>query len=368
MMMNNPTMLSYIRREQPVLERLLASYPKQITAALADAPQQAQRWLVLASGSGINAANSARFYMQKIAGLQVTVMAAEQYLAYETADPNVDVIIGVTLTASDATLQGAIEKAKAASQAHTIMLTNQKGTELVELADVSCDLLTGKETIPYITLSFQAIVLALMLLALRSAENQGLLDELTINQELDELGFLIESMTHTVQQANDFYRKFTIDFTNAPAFSAIGADVLAGTLAEMQSKFPAILRVPTHGYSLTEFTSSGFMGAHENHRQFYIELETNSTDMDGLQAVKTYESRLTPHIYTISLTGADPEIDDEQTLQLEAVTDPYKAPLIAIIPFQVLAWFIAKSRGINLNHPRFADFQSTINPEQASQN
>jgi len=367
MMMNNPTMLSYIRREQPVLERLLASYPKQITAALTDAPQQSQHWLVLASGSGINAANSARFYMQKIANLQVTVIAADQYLTYETADPNVNVIIGVTLTASDATLQGAIEKAKAASQAHTIMLTNQKGTELVELVDASCDLLTGKETIPYITLSFQAIVLALMLLAVRSAENQGLLTELAINQELDELGFLIESMTHTVQQANDFYRKFTIDFTNAPAFTGIGANVLAGTLAEMQSKFTAILRVPTRGYSLTEFTHSGYMGAHENHRQFYIELATDPADIAQLQAVKTYESRLTPHIYTISLTGEAPTIDDEQTLQLEAVADPYKAPLIAIIPFQVLAWFIAKSRGINLNHPRFADFQTMINLEQPRQ-
>lgn len=34
MMMNNPTMLSYIRREQPVLERLLTNYPKQINGGL----------------------------------------------------------------------------------------------------------------------------------------------------------------------------------------------------------------------------------------------------------------------------------------------------------------------------------------------
>ena len=100
------------------------------------------------------------------------------------------------------------------------------------------------------------------------------------------------------------------------------------------------------------------MGTHEDHCQFYLEINTDPAVMTQLQAVKTYESRLTPHIYTISLTGDQPTINDDQTLQLEAVADPYKAPLLAIIPFQVLAWFIAKSRGINLNHPMYADFQA----------
>ncbi|MGX6393369.1 SIS domain-containing protein, partial [Lactiplantibacillus pentosus] len=100
---------------------------------------------------------------------------------------------------------------------------------------------------------------------------------------------------------------------------------------------------------------------HEDHCQFYIEINTDPAVMEQLQAVKTYESRLTPHIYTISLTGEQPAVNDDQTLLLDPVTDPYKAPLMAIIPFQVLAWFIAKSRGINLNHLMYQDFQKAIN-------
>ncbi|TBX38067.1 SIS domain-containing protein [Lactiplantibacillus paraplantarum] len=361
MMMNNPTMLSYIRREQPVLERLLSSYPRQITDALADTPQHPQHWLILATGSRINAANTARLYMQKTAALQVTVAAADLYLTYEEADPSVDVIIGISLTANDPTMLAAIKKARTNSNAHTIIITDQKDTALTEIADATCDLLTGKETVPYITLSFQAIVLTLMLLAVRSATDRNILTELAANQELDEFSFLIENMNPTVQRANDFYRKFTIDFTNSPQFTSIGANVLAGTLAEMQAKFTEILRVPTHGYSLASFTHGGFMGTHENHCQFYIEINTDPAVMAQLQAVKKYEARLTPHIYTISLTGDQPTVNDDQTLQLEAVTDPYKAPLLAIIPFQVLAWFIAKSRGINLNHPMYEDFQTAIN-------
>ncbi|KZU39724.1 SIS domain-containing protein [Lactiplantibacillus plantarum] len=358
MMMNNPTMLSYIRREQPVLERLLTNYPKQITAALTATPDHPQHWLILATGSRLNAANTARLYMQKTAALQVTIAAADLYVTYEEADPSVDVVIGISLKDDDPTMQAAIEKAHTASQAHVIIVTNQKSTALTAMADATCDLLTGKESVPYITLSFQAIVLTLMLLAVRSAALQARLTDLAVNQELDEFSFLIESMNPTVQRANDFYRKFTIDFTNAPQFTAIGANVLAGTLTEMQAKFTEILRVPTHGYSLASFTHGGFMGTHENHCQFYLEINTDPAVMTQLQAVKTYESRLTPHIYTISLTGDQPTVNDNQTLQLEAVADPYKAPLLAIIPFQVLAWFIAKSRGINLNHPMYADFQA----------
>lgn len=282
MMMNNPTMLSYIRREQPVLERLLASYPKQITAALESAPKHPQHWLILATGSRLNAANSARLYMQKVAGLQVTLAAADLFVTYEEADPSVDVVIGVSLTEDDPTMLEAINKARAASHAHTIIITDQKESALTDIADATCDLMTGKESVPYITLSFQAIVLTLMLLTVRSAALQERLTELAVNQELDEFSFLIE-------------------------------------------------------------------------------INTDPAVMEQLQAVKMYESRLTPHIYTISLTGEQPAVNDDQTLLLDPVTDPYKAPLMAIIPFQVLAWFIAKSRGINLNHLMYQDFQKAIN-------
>lgn len=359
MMMNNPTMLSYIRREQSVLGNIVAAYPEQITRTLANVPRS-QHWLILATASSRNAANTARLYMQKIAGIHVNVLATDQYLTYETADQDVDVIVAVSLTGDDETTLAALKKAHAASQAYTIAVTAQPDSELAGQCDATCDLLTGKETIPYITLSFQAIVLTLMLLGLRSAANQERLTELEANQELDDFSLIIEKMNYTVQQANDFYRKFTIDFTNAPEFTAIGASVLDGTLAEMQTKFTEIMRVPSRGYTLAQFTKGGYLGAHESHRQFYVELTTDPTVMAQLQAVKDYESRLTPHIYTISLTGEAPASKDEQTLQLTAVEDPYKAPLLAIIPFQVLAWFIAKSKGINLNHPIFTDFHDQI--------
>ena len=85
MMMNNPTMLSYIRREQSVLGNIVAAYPEQITRALANVPRS-QHWLILATASSRNAAKTARLYMQKIAGIHVNVLATDQYLTYETAD------------------------------------------------------------------------------------------------------------------------------------------------------------------------------------------------------------------------------------------------------------------------------------------
>lgn len=363
-MMHNPTMLSYIRREQAVLEQLVASFPTQIDQAMAPVTKDARHWVILAMGSTYNAATTARLYMQKIAGLQVDVLAADQYLTYEPANPNVDVLIGISLSGESQTIRAAMRKAEAASHAYTITLTAQPNSVLANNCQATCDLLTGKETIPFITLSFQAIVQTLMLLALKQAANSDLLTDLQTNQELDDFSLLIEKMNYTVQQANDFYRKFTIDFTNAPEFTAIGASVLAGTLAEMQTKFTEIMRVPSRGYPLAEFTHSGYLGIHEHQRQFYVELNTDQAVMDQLQAVKDYEMRLTPHIYTISLTGATPTLNDEQTLQLTAVEDPYKAPLLAVIPFQVLAWYIAKSKGINLNHPVFTDFHDQVDNQE----
>ncbi|MFD1421452.1 SIS domain-containing protein [Lactiplantibacillus songbeiensis] len=361
MMMNNPTMLSYIRREQSVLNQILDAYPDQTGAALAQASTDTTHWLILTTASSLNAAQSARFYMEKVADVQVEVQDAQLYANYARVNPNVDTVIGISLSGQDPETLAAMQKVKTESNAYTIAMTAQKESTLTTLTDATFDILTGKETIPYITLSYNAIVLSLMFLGLRSAVDRKLMPTLAANQELDEFGLLIEHINETIQRSNDYYRKFTIDFGLAQQFTAIGSNIVAGTLAEMQTKFTEIVRVPTHGYTLADFTHGGYLGAHETHRQFYIELNTPKTAiMQQLQAVKTYESHLTPHIYTISFTGEHPAINDGQTLQLHQVDDPLKAPLLAIIPFQVLAWFIAKAKGINLNHPIFTNFQDAI--------
>ncbi|BDZ32146.1 SIS domain-containing protein [Lactiplantibacillus sp. WILCCON 0030] len=366
MMMNNPTMLSYIRREQTVLGSLLSAYPDATAKALANVPKHTQHWLILTTASSLNAAKSAQPYMEKMANIQVDVRDAGAYLTYGHVNPAVDTIIGISLSGTDPIILAAVKRAETGTQATTIAMTAQMDSELVSGTATSFNLLTGKETIPYITLSYNAIVLSLMFLSLRSAADRDLLPVLAVNQELDDFGLIIEHINETIQRANDYYRKFTIDFGLATEFTSIGASSLAGTLAEMQTKFTEIVRVPTHGYPLTEFIHGAYLGAHETHRQFYLEMPTDPTVMATLQAVKTYESRLTPHIYTISFTGEQPTLNDEQTLMLYPIEDPLKVPLLAIIPFQVLAWFIAKAKGINLSHPIFDNFQASLKTNSES--
>ncbi|VDG32196.1 glutamine--fructose-6-phosphate aminotransferase [Lactobacillus sp.] [Lactiplantibacillus mudanjiangensis] len=360
MMMNNPTMLSYIRREQSVLNQILAAYPEQIGNAMAQAPEDTHHWLILTTASSLNAAKSARLYMEHTANIQVDVQDAEYYANYGHINPGIDTVIAISLSGEDPDTIAALKKVTAGSHAYTIAMTSQVKSQLPTLTDATVDILTGKETIPYITLSYSALMLSLMFLGLRSAANRNLMTELAANQELDEFGLLIEHINETIQRSNDYYRKFTIDFGLADQFTAIGPSVVAGTLAEMETKFTEIVRVPTNGYTVADFTHGAYLGAHENHRQFYIELNTLPNVMQKQAAVKTFESNLTPHIYTISFTGEQPTEKDEQTLILHQVDDVLKAPLLAIIPFQVLAWFIAKAKGINLSHSIFTKFQTVV--------
>ncbi|ETY72997.1 SIS domain-containing protein [Lactiplantibacillus fabifermentans] len=360
MMMNNPTMLSYIRREQSVLNRLLSAYPDSTGAALSNGSKDPKHWLIVTTASSLNAAKSAQGYMEKMAQVQVDVVEASHYANFSFVNTNIDTVIAISLSGEDPDTLQALAKIKATTTVHAIAMTAQKDSTLAQQADTVFDLLTGKETIPYITLSYNAIILSLMFLGLRSGADRELLPELAANQELDEFGFMIEHINETIQRSNDFYRKFTIDFGLAQEYTTIGPSVLNGTLAEMATKFTEIVRVPTHGYSLAEFSHGAYLGAHETHRQFYLELDTNPAVNAKMQAVKTYESRLTPHIYTISFTGEKPTVNDEQTLELYQIDDPLKAPLLAIIPFQVLAWFIAKAKGINLSHPIFDNFHDSI--------
>ena len=62
-------------------------------------------------------------------------------------------------------------------------------------------------------------------------------------------------------------------------------------------------------------------------------------------------------MYTI--TASQSGIGDK-TLALDIVLDEYQATYLLIIPFQVMAWHIAKSKGIDLTKRIYTDFSQAV--------
>lgn len=353
-------MLSYIHEEQAGLRKVLSDYPSQIDPVIKNAPIATNHWLILATGSSINAAKSAKLYMQKIAHVQIDIEEPYNYTNYEPINENIDLVIGISQSGQSTATITAIKRVVKQNHAYAIAVTSRPQTEIAEAANATLDILTGQEKVGYVTLGYNATVLSLMLLGLRSGV---LREQLTANaeqSELAEFSTIINHIDETVQKSSAFAHQFETDFALAPQFTSIGYGAIVGTVGEMQTKFTEVVRFPANGYELEAFMHGPYLGVNGEHRQFFIETNANSNITDKERKLKNYELRTTPHVFTISLTDEKPAIADGQTLQLFAVADELKAPLLAVIPFQVFAWFIAKSKGVNLPHLIFNDFSEMV--------
>ncbi|MFC6177633.1 SIS domain-containing protein [Companilactobacillus huachuanensis] len=364
--MTKPTMLTYINQEPEILSTILATYPEQIDPVIKNAPAT-KHWLILATGSSINAAYSAKLYLQKMTGAFIDIEEPYNYLNYEKINPDIDLVIGISQSGQSTATISALKKVIKQNHPFSICVTSRPDTELPMVADTTLDILTGSEKVGYVTLGYNATVLSLMLLGLRYATKLDLINSDMEQSELMAFKSIVQNISPTIEKSIEFFQRFATDFQLAPQFTAIGCGAVLGTLKEMQTKFTEVIRIPSNGFELETFMHGPYLGVHENHRQFFIETNSNSAIVKKQLSLKQYESRSTTHIFTISLTGKKPIIDDGQTLELMNIDDELKSPLLAVIPFQIFAWYIAKVKGINLPHLIFNDFSDIVHNKTEAQ-
>lgn len=130
----------------------------------------------------------------------------------------------------------------------------------------------------------------------------------------------------------------------------------------METKFAETVRVASQGYELEVFMHGPYLEVNPQHRIFFI--ETPSPRLHKSNLLKAYESRHTDHVFTITTAK---ESDSDKVLALDIALDEYKAPYLLIIPFQVMAWYIAKSKGIDLTKRIYTDFSQAVNSKTVVQ-
>lgn len=361
-----PTMYTYINQEHAALTKILERYPTQIDAALNDIKLDAQNWLVLATGSSINASRSAKLYMENIANIHVQIEEPFNYTMYETVSRNTDLVLGVSQSGQSTATIDAIEKVSRQRSVSRIAVTSRPDTELPAACDTTLDILTGKERVGYVTMGFNATVLSLMLLALRFAKQSGAIDSAREKAELSEFSNIIGRIPDTIKKSKAFYTQHKQEMLTPRQYTAIGYGATVGTAMEFQTKFVEVVRYPAGGHDLEAFMHGPYLGIHKDDVQFYLVTDAQPTVMEKMAALRNYEARYIDNIFTINL-GKNQNNDGHNSLDLGAVDDPFKAPILAVIPIQLFAWLITNDHGVDLGHQIFTDFSEVVHNKTTAQ-
>lgn len=346
-----PTLIGYVRDEQDVLLRALDSYPNNLDAAI-EGGLDFTEIVALATGSSINAVLSARYYIESRAEVHVDIQEPYNYLHYERRKPSGQLVLGVSQSGQSTSTIGALQALRGDNR--TIAVTSMPESEISGCCDATIDILSGKERVGYVTLGFNATVLALMLFGLRLGVKKGIVSADEERRELREFKAVVSRLNEAIELTESFFKRNANELGAAHRFMSVAYGPAFGTAQEMQTKFCETVRVPSQGIDLEAFMHGPYLEMQPDYRLFFLETPAASDVKEKMALLKEYESDVTPYIYTISVDGRKGR--SRRDLVLPAVADEMKVPLLLVIPFQVLCWYISRERGIDITHRIFTDF------------
>jgi len=344
-----PTMMTYIHEEESMARSILASYPHNVEAFAATAGTKAD-WLVFATGSSINAALSAKYFIERLIDVRIDIREPFHFSNYESFSPYTDLVVGISQSGQSTSTIGALERTRQETKLTTIALTSDVNAEISAAADVTIDIGCGKERVGFVTKGFLATVFTLMLAGLRIAAVNGKITPEKEQEVLRQFEQAIDAIPLTIVKTEQFFDRHKNDFVHAPRFTAVGYGPVFGTIKEIETKFCETVRMPTQGIELEAFMHGPYLEVNPEHRIFFLEI--GGKVQERLELLRDYESKYTNYTYTLSLHRAS----DEHTIGLELELAEEMAPFIMIIPFQILAHHIATAKGIELRNRIYTDF------------
>ncbi|MFK3704190.1 SIS domain-containing protein [Klebsiella sp. NPDC088457] len=340
-----PTMMTYIHEEQATLAHILDNYPQNIPAIADDS-----EWLILATGSSVNAAVSAKYYIESLSAVRVSIAEPFHYQHFEKHNPAVRTVVAVSQSGESTSTLHALAALKQQFPVNTLGVTSKPQSELARTADRLVLLDIGEERVGYVTKGYVATILTLMLMGLRHARSIDAIDEACEQRELKMLREAVGAIPSIIEATEIFFRRWHDDLVSSPRFTSIGYGPAVGVCMEMATKFTETVRVPSQGIEMEVFMHGPYFEINSQHRLFFLDVP--GIARERLLLLRQYEQRHTASVYTVT----PGESDDPHTLALGINVPETVAPLLLIVPFQILAHHIAEAKGNNLPQRIFTDF------------
>lgn len=347
------TMLDYIDQESEAQAVILNEYQTKLAPLVEYINDKSiDKIMILATGSSYNAGLCAKYYFEAHFGILVDIKEPYNFSHYERMDPATDLVIAVSQSGKSASTLEAVKKVQTQGIA-VFCLTSDIASPLAQQADGVLNINIGLESVGFVTLGFSATVLNLLLIAMTVAERCGQLSPAEREETLASLKETARVIPAVIAHSNAFFIRHRQHFIAAQRFVAIGYGALVGVAKECETKFTETVREPSSGFELEAYMHGPYLEANAGHTLFFIEDKPHARSA----ALRDYMRPALGAAFTVTLAA---ENGDENTLALNYSLAHQFAPLLLIIPFQLLAFNIATAKGTDLNVRIFNDFDSVL--------
>jgi glucosamine--fructose-6-phosphate aminotransferase (isomerizing) len=304
--------------------------------------------LIAASGSSRHAGIVGRFLFEELAGLPVDVEYASEYIYRTTHTPSQS---GETADTLEALREAGVRDAA------TIAITNHASSTMAKLAHCSLTTRAGIEKAVPATKSFTTQLLVLHLLALFTARTRGRLTTAAVNARLEQMQSIPKLVSAWLPRWEGELERVTATMESAESYLFLGRSIHFAIAREGALKLKESAYVHAEGYPSGELKHGP--AALLNKNVPLIALATKDTQSPD--SVFRYEKTVNllrdmrkqgAEILAVATEGDEvvPSIC-QNTIFIPRCSE-HIAPLFEVIPLQLLAYFTAIRRGIDVDSPR----------------
>lgn len=309
---------------------------------------RARRIVIVSCGTSWHAGLIGKQLIEHFCRIPVEVAYASEFRYSDPVIEPDDVVIAISQSGETADTLAAIQQAKSQG-AFVYGIVNAVGSSIARNTDAGTYIHVGPEIGVASTKAFTGQVLVLTLFALALGQYKGTVDPTEYQQVLEELTHIPEKIEQVLSQ-NEKIEKMAQSYVYARNFLYLGRGYNYPVALEGALKLKEISYIHAEGYPAAEMKHGPIALIDENMPVVFL---TNHH--------RLYQKVISNLQEVISRHGKILAICHENDTQIKQMVQDYievpktiscLAPMISVIPLQLLSYHVAVAKGLNVDQPR----------------
>jgi glutamine---fructose-6-phosphate transaminase (isomerizing) len=310
--------------------------------------QRVQKLYIVACGTSYYSGLVGKFLFESIARLPTEVEYASEFRYYDPIIDENTAVLAITQSGETADTLAALEQAR--EQGATLWsIVNVFGSQAMRLADGSIAMQAGPEIGVASTKAFTTSIADQYMLAIHLGELRGVLSPERRRQLVDDLAHLPD-LAGQVLDRDEEYEALAHQFSKAQDFLFLGRGINYPVALEGALKLKEISYIHAEGYPAGEMKHGPIALIDES--MPVVALVTQDSLYEKMVS-QVQQAKARDGIVIAVATEGDSLIAAEADHVIYVPpAPPLLAPIINIIPLQLLSYHIAVRRGCDVDQPR----------------
>jgi glucosamine--fructose-6-phosphate aminotransferase (isomerizing) len=308
-----------------------------------------RRVVIVACGTAYHAGLIGRYAIEQWARVPVEVDIASEYRYRDPVVGPDDLVIGISQSGETADTLAAMRTARSRG-ATVLAVTNVMGAQATREADGVLYTRAGLEIGVAATKTFVSQITVMYLLALRMAEVRGVMDRTQLKPPISDLKRLPHLIAELLDRDVAGIEAIAQTHHRAEFFLYLGRHIGLPVALEGALKLKEISYIATDAYAAGEMKHGPIALLDENTPVVVVATESPVLEkvISNIQEVRARGAR----VIAVATEGDETIAEHADEVIRVPRTDWMLAPLLAVIPLQLLAYHIARLRGLNVDQPR----------------